>query len=344
MSKAYLVFSDGTAYEGTSFGAPVTACGELVFNTGVVGYIETLTDPAYAGQILLQTFPQMGNYGIIEEDFDGECHLRGYVVREWCETPSNFRCEYTLDKFLKDRGIPGICGVDTRAITRKIRDEGVMPAMICAEIPADLSVIKAEKISVTETGCKEAYEIPGEGMHVAVIDYGMKKSLTSYLEKKGCRFTVLPADASTQSVFALNPDGVLLSGGPGDPRDVDLSKVKALLGKVPMLGVGLGHQLIALAAGGEVQKMKYGHRGGNQPVRYADTGRTYITGQNHGYEVTKVVGGETILVNANDGTCEGAYYPAHRALSVQFQPDTIPGPQDASFLYDRFISMMGGEN
>lgn len=347
MSKAYLILSDGTVYEGTSFGAPTGTIGELVFTTGVVGYLETLTDPAYAGQIILQTFPAIGNYGVIEEDFDGAFHAAGYVVREWCDTPSNFRAQYDIDRLLKDKGIPGICGVDTRAITRRLRDHGPMNAMIAAEIPADLTALQNHKFTdaVKKTACTEIRTIPGEGSHAVIIDCGMKPSMVAALTARGCKVTVVPADTSAEAILALGPDGVLVSGGPGDPMDAHVPAVKALMGKLPMFGIGLGHQLMAIAAGAFTEKMPYGHRGSSQPVKEAATGRTYITEQNHGYAVVSdsVKNGAVSFANANDSSCEGTDYPELNAFSVQFNPDAS-GSRGTAFLYDRFITMMGGEN
>ena len=347
MNKAYLVLSDGSVFEGTSFGAAAPATGELVFTTGVVGYLETLTDPSYAGQIILQTFPAIGNYGVIEEDFDGDFHAAGYVVREWSDTPSNFRSQYTIDQLLKDKGIPGICGVDTRALTRKLRDHGPLNAMIVSEIPADLSALKAYKIigAVEKTTCSEIRTIPGEGKHAVVLDLGAKPSIVGALTARGCKVTIVPASTSADEILSLNPDGLLVSGGPGDPADVDLTAIKALLGKVPMFGIGLGHQLIALASGASTIRMPYGHRGANQPVKELASGRTYITQQNHGYAVVSdsVANGTVSFINANDGSCEGVDYPALNAFSAQFYPDS-EGPRSTAHLYDRFITMMGGEN
>lgn len=350
MRKAYLVFEDGTVFEGEGFGAEVESVGEAVFNTNVVGYIETLTDPAYAGQIVVQTFPMIGNYGIIEEDFVGQCCVKGYVAREWCDEPSNFRSEYTIDQFLKERGVPGICGVDTRAITRKLRDGGAMNAMICSAVPEDLAVVKEYRASglVSEMTCKAAHEVAALGeckKHAVVIDYGMMNSVAAELAKRGCGVTVVPAWTSAEEILALKPDGVLLSGGPGDPMDVDITAVKALMGKVPVFGIGLGHQLAALATGAATVKMVYGHRGSNQPVHEKATGRTYITAQNHGYVVDaeSVKMGFVSFANANDGSCEGIEYPTLNAFTVQFNPDST-GPRNTAFLYDRFITMMGGEN
>lgn len=347
MSKAYLILSDGTVFEGTSFGAAAPATGELVFTTGVVGYLETLTDPSYAGQIILQTFPAIGNYGVIEEDFDGAFHAAGYVVRDWCDTPSNFRSQYTIDQLLKDKGIPAICGVDTRALTRKLRDHGPLNAMIASEIPDDLTALQNYKITgaVEKTTCTGIKTISGKSKHAVVLDCGVKPSIVAALTARGCRVTIVPASTSAEEILSLNPDGLLISNGPGDPADVDLTAIKALLGKLPMFGIGLGHQLIALAAGASIKKMPYGHRGANQPVKEIASGRTYITQQNHGYAVVSdsVANGTISFVNANDGSCEGADYPTLNAFSVQFYPDS-EGPRSTAHLYDRFITMMGGEN
>lgn len=356
MSKAYLVLENGDVFEGEGFGAPSgagRAIGELVFTTNMVGYIETLTDPSYYGQIVMQTFPLIGNYGIIEADFEGECCVKGYVVREWCETPSNFRCQYDLDKFLKDRGIPGICGVDTRAITRIIRDNGVMNAMICETLPKDLDAVKAYKIvdAVKNVStCEETHYPPlGEKKYsVTLIDYGVKKNIVRELNKRGCEVNVVSADMSAESILVEKPDGVVLSNGPGDPSEntQSIAIIRALLGKVPMFGICLGHQLLALAAGGKTEKLKYGHRGGNQPVRDVNGVRTYITSQNHGYAVISesLPAGKTTYINANDHTCEGVDYPEYQAFSVQFHPEACTGPHDTSFLFDRFVAMMGGKN
>ena len=352
MNKAYLVLSDGTVYEGTGFGAESSSVGELVFTTGMVGYLETLTDPSYAGQIILQTFPLIGNYGVIESDFEGECFAKGYVVREWCDAPSNFRCQYDLDRFLKDRGDPGNCGVDTRAITRKLREQGVMNAMICREIPADLSLIRNYAVAgvVNAVTCAAASVHPAMGKtkkRVALIDYGAKRNIIRELQKRGCEVTVLPASTSAEDILAMQPDGVMLSNGPGDPGENTfcIAQIAKLLGRVPLFGICLGHQLTALAAGGRTEKMKYGHRGANQPVRELGGTRTYITSQNHGYAVVSesIRKGQIRFVNANDGTCEGVDYPEWNAFTVQFHPEACSGPKDTSFLFDRFMTMMGGE-
>ena len=351
MSKAYLVLSDGTVFEGESFGAQRASIGELVFNTGVVGYIETLTDPSYYGQIVMQTFPLIGNYGIIEADFEGICRVKGYVVREWCREPSNFRCQYDLDRFLKDRGVPGICGVDTRAITQHIRDKGVMNAMICSEPPKSLEEIQryaiTDAVASVSTGVTELFPATGEKKYnVTLVDFGAKANIERELQKRGCDVKVVPAGVSAEDILADHPDGVMLSNGPGDPAEnVEcIEHIRALLGKVPIFGICLGHQLMALAAGGKTVKLKYGHRGANQPCKDLRTGHTYITSQNHGYAVVSdsLPVGQVRFINANDQTCEGIDYPEYRAFTVQFHPEACAGPMDTSFLFDKFISLMGG--
>ena len=274
-----------------------------MFTTGMNGYIETLTDPSYYGQIVLQTFPLIGNYGIIPADFEGKCCVRGYVVREQCQTPSNFRCEETLDAFLKANNIPGIAGIDTRAVTRILREAGTMNAAICDAVPEELC-------------------------------------------RRGCAVTVLPCSVRAEDILAAPYDGVMLSNGPGDPTDnVDqIAEIAKLFGRIPMFGICLGHQLMALAQGGSTVKLKYGHRGVNQPARDVCGTRTFLTSQNHGYAVVpeSVKTGVIRYVNANDGTCEGVDYPDLRAFSVQFHPEACSGPHDTAFLFDRFCDLMGG--
>ena len=353
MKKGYLVLADGQVFEGLRFGAETETVGELVFTTGMCGYVETLTDPSYAGQIVMQTYPLIGNYGIIPADFEGACCIRGYVVREWCENPSNFRCGGNLDGFLKERGIPGLCGVDTRQLTRIIRESGVMNACICDQVPSDLSPVRDYAVAgvVAAVSRKAPAVFPAEGearFHVALLDYGAKNNIIRELQKRGCEVTVLPASASAADVLARNPDGVMLSNGPGDPAEnvYQIEQIQKILGKIPLFGICLGHQLTALAAGGKTYKLKYGHRGVNQPVRDLGGPRTYITSQNHGYAVDgdSVKTGRVSFANANDGTCEGLDYPGLRAFTVQFHPEARGGPQDTAFLFDRFMDLMkGGE-
>ena len=341
---AYLVLSNGMAFEGERIGAAGESIGELVFTTGVVGYLETLTDPAYAGQIVMQTFPLIGNYGVIEEDFESECTAKGYVVRELCDTPSNFRCQYTLGEYLEKKGVCGICGVDTRELTRILREEGAMNAIICDEIPGNLEAVKAYEIkgAVKSVSCSQKKVYPAEGEKkyaVTLMDFGVRKSLIRSLCARGCEVKVVPFDTAAEDVLADRPDGVVLSGGPGDPRDCmqSASQIAKLIGSLPVLGIGLGHQLAALGMGGRIEKLPCGHRGGNQPVKGRHTGRTHITSQNHSYVVVpeSLTGiGRMIFQNANDGTCEGMEYFQKNCITVQFDPE--------DFVLDEFVKMMGG--
>ncbi|MGI5984571.1 MAG: carbamoyl phosphate synthase small subunit [Oscillospiraceae bacterium] len=355
MSKVYIILENGRVFEGESFGAEGETIGELVFTTGVVGYVETLTDPSYAGQIIMHTFPEMGNYGIIHEDYESwKCHANGIVVRNWCKTPSNFRCEETLDDFLKTQGVVGICGVDTREITQIIRETGVMNAMITSQKPDGVpEEVKSYKIkdAVSETSTKSPYMIAPKGearYSVALIDYGAKRNIIRELLSFGCKVTVFPHNTKADEILALKPDGVMLSNGAGDPSDNTecIQEIKNLLGKVPMFGICLGHQLLALAAGGKTEKLRYGHRGGNQPVRELESGRVYITSQNHGYAVvadsldSKIA--KLSYVNLNDNTCEGLDYPSLRAYSLQFHPEAHAGPQDMRSTFEKFIDLMDG--
>ncbi len=352
---AFLVLSNGTVFEGRRIGAHLDRIGELVFTTGMEGYLETLTDPSYYGQIVTQTFPLIGNYGVIEEDFEGASTLFGYIVRELCDMPSNFRSAYPLNDYLVARGIPGLCGVDTREIVRITREEGVMNAMICDEVPADLSAIRAFAVrnavdSVTEAA-KETFPADGkEVCRVALIDYGAKHNIIRSLQKRGCTVTVWPARTTSEELLASGPDGIMLSNGPGDPKEnvACIAELKKLIGRLPVFGICLGHQLAALALGGDTIKLKYGHRGGNQPVKDLAAGRTYITSQNHGYAVVadslKGIGTESFR-NANDGSCEGMDYPDLKCFTVQFHPEAASGPRDTAVLFDRFVkNMIEGRN
>lgn len=351
MKKGYLVLADGQVFQGFRFGGEADALGELVFTTGMCGYVETLTDPSYAGQIVMQTYPLIGNYGMIPEDFEGDCHVRGYVVRERCEHPSNFRAGGDLDGFLKERNIPGLYGVDTRQLTRIIRESGVMNACICDEVPADLAPLRSYAVTgVVDAVTRRApyvYGAQGETrFRVTLLDYGAKNNIIRELQKRGCAVTVFPADAPAETILGSKADGVMLSNGPGDPAEnvYQIEQIQKILGKVPLFGICLGHQLTALAAGGRTYKLKYGHRGVNQPVRDLSGPRTYITSQNHGYAVDgdSVKPGRVSFVNANDGTCEGMDYPGLRAFTVQFHPEARGGPHDTAFLFDRFVELMKG--
>ena len=351
MKKGYLVLQDGRVFEGVRFGANADTIGELVFTTGMCGYIETLTDPSYAGQIVMQTYPLIGNYGIIREDFEGNCCVKGYVVREYCDAPSNFRTDCDLDTYLKEQNVPGLYGVDTRELTRIIREHGVMNATICDEVPADLKPVETYAVVgvVEAVTCKEPTVHPAVGeemFKVSLLDYGAKNNIIRELQKRGCTVTVLPATTSAEDILTSDPDGVMLSNGPGDPAEnvYQIEQIKKLLGKVPMFGICLGHQLTALAAGGKTYKLKYGHRGVNQPVRDVNGVRTFSTSQNHGYAVDSdsIQTGRLSFANANDGTCEGIDYPDLKAFTVQFHPEACTGPKDTSFLFDRFVELMKG--
>ena len=354
--EVYICLENGDVFKGYRFGADGDVLGELVFTTGMGGYIETLTDPSYYGQIVMQTFPLIGNYGIIAEDMESKkSYVSAYVVREKCEEPSNFRCEETLDKFLKNNGIVGVYGVDTREITKIIREAGVMNAIITS----DQSNIDNEKLAayrvtdaVKSVSDTRAQLHPSEEhkYNVVLLDFGAKGNIVRELQKRGCNVAVMPHDTKAEDILNLGVDGIMLSNGPGDPAENTeiIEEIKKLVGNVPIFGICLGHQLLALAMGGETTKLKYGHRGVNQPVKNLETGRTYISSQNHGYAVinesVEAAGGVVSYINANDGTCEGVDYPDKRAFSVQFHPEACSGPHDTRFIFDKFIGMMGGSD
>ena len=347
--KGKLVLKDGGVYEGTLYGDH-PAVGEVVFTTGMSGYQETLTDPSFCGQIVVFTYPLIGNYGIIPADFEGKCCVRGYVVREACPTPSNFRCAQTLDAFLKENNIPGIAGIDTRAVTRILREAGTMNAAICDAVPEELAPLRAYRITdpVPQVTTPESYTLRPEGgvLHrVALIDYGAKRNIARELCKRGCAVTVLPCSARAEDILTAGYDGVMLSNGPGDPAEnVEIiANIREMLSTgIPTFGICLGHQLTALAAGAKTMKLKYGHRGANQPVTDFESGRTFITSQNHGYAVVgeelPAEMGEVAQVNANDGTCEGIKYKKWNCFTVQFHPEANGGPKDTEFLFDRFLN------
>lgn len=354
-NKLYICLEDGHIFEGKSFGAKGSVIGELVFTTGMCGYIETLTDPSYYGQIVMQTFPLIGNYGFIKDDAESSrSYVSAYIVREKCDAPSNFRCDETLEKYLIDNNIIGVYDVDTREITKIIREKGVVNAVICSDPRnVDYDALKEYKITdaVKKTSVKKPCLIPGENhrFNVVLLDYGKKDNIPRELAKRGCNVAVVPSDTKAEDILSLNPDGIMLSNGPGDPNDNPecINELKKLIGKVPIFGICLGHQLLALAMGGKTVKLKYGHRGVNQPVKNLKTGRTYISSQNHGYAVVneemEKCGGVISYINANDGTNEGVDYPDKNAFSVQFHPEACSGPHDTRFLFDRFIDRMGGK-
>ena len=354
--KVYLVLASGDVFEGTSIGAKGEAVGEVVFTTAMAGYLETITDPSYYGQIVVQTFPLIGNVGVIPEDFESSgIRLKGYIVRELCEYPSNFRCKGRLGDFLKEQGVIGIQGIDTRHLTKIVRERGVMNGIITSSPKLTAAQKKAlaeysVKGAVQATSCKKTYVVPAEGekrFKVALLDYGSKSNIERELVKRGCEITVFPSSAKAEEVIAGGFDGVMLTNGPGDPAEntFEIAQVKKMMGAgVPVFGICLGHQLMALAQGAKTVKLKYGHRGGNQPAKEVGTERIYVTSQNHGYAVD----GDTLpkdkgrvsFVNANDGTGEGIEYTCCNAFSVQFHPEACAGPLDTQFLFDRFISRM----
>ena len=354
--KAYLLLADGTLFEGKSLGVAGTTVGEVVFATGMVGFEETLTDPSYYGQLITQTYPLIGNYGMNSQDKESDrIWAKGYIVRESCQYPSNFRCEKTLDAFLKEQNIVGIEGIDTRRLTRILRSHGVMNGAITTEYSEEkreelLAEIRSYSIvdAVKAVTCSEpTVHGKGEKYKVALLDFGCKNNIVRCLVKRGCEVTVLPAFATAEEIKAMDVDGVMLSNGPGDPAEnvqiiENLRSIMAL--GLPVFGICLGHQLSALAAGASTGKLKFGHRGANQPVTDLAHDRTLITSQNHGYAVLgdtlPAEMGKVSHVNANDGTCEGVAYTAWNCFTVQFHPEASGGPRDAEYLFDEFIRRM----
>ncbi len=352
LNKVYIILEDGHVFEGEGFGAVGETLGELVFSTSVVGYVEALSDPCYAGQIVLHTFPLMGNVGWIEEDMRSSgSYMKGIIVREWCDAPSNFRAGETLDSYLKKAGIVGVSGVDTREITQILRDKGVMNAMITSVKPEGVpETVKNYSVEATVPYSNAVYEAAGEKrFDVTLIDCGANAQSVQELTARGCRVSCVPCTASADEIAALGGDAFLVSEGPGNPADYAavVETIRALMGTKPMFGIGLGHQLMALAAGGKTEKLKYGHRGGNQPAKELASSRTYITAQNHGYVVTAenlaAMGAELSYVNANDGSCEGLVYPDKQAFSLQFHPENFTDSRKMAYDFDKFISMMGGD-
>ncbi len=390
--KAYLILEDGSIFEGTHIGAEREVVSEIVFNTSMAGYLEVLTDPSYAGQAVCMTYPLIGNYGICREDMEsGRAWPDGFIVRELSRIPSNFRCDLTIQEFLEENNVPGIAGIDTRALTRILREKGTMNGMITTKEYGDLTEILprlhtyatgkvVEKVSCTapytvrasqdlaDNGTvsgsarfdKEAYargvrerrpslvkELSGRGLRVALLDFGAKDNISRSLAARGCEVTVYPALTGAEEILRSGADGIMLSNGPGDPKECvsiiqELKKLYA--SDMPVFAICLGHQLMALATGADTYKMKYGHRGGNHPVKDLTTGRVYISSQNHGYVVDTGHLDPAVavpaFVNVNDGTNEGLAYTGKNIFTVQFHPEACCGPQDSGYLFDRFISMM----
>ena len=352
--KAYLILEDGTVFTGTSIGSEREVISEIVFNTSMTGYLEVLTDPSYAGQAVVMTYPLIGNYGICHKDMESaKPWPDGYIVRELSRIPSNFRSEDTIQNFLKEHDIPGICGIDTRALTKILREKGTMNGMITTKEYTDFSepIKRMKEYTVTgvvlKTTTKQTYVLPGNGKKVALLDYGAKRNIARSLNQRGCEVTVYPADTPAEKVLAGKPDGIMLSNGPGDPKEntAIIREVKKLYeSDVPIFAICLGHQLMALANGMDTHKLKYGHRGGNHPVKDLETGRVYISSQNHGYVVDTDNLDPTVavpaFVNVNDSTNEGLKYVGKNIFTVQYHPEACPGPLDSGYLFDRFLKMM----
>jgi len=353
---AYLILENGMIFEGKNFGAQGEITGEVVFTTGMTGYLETLTDPSYHGQIVLQTFPLIGNYGIIPEDFEsGNVGPVAYITKYPCQDPSNFRNEGELGTFLRERGVIGLCEIDTRAITKIIRERGVMNGKITSRKPGeeDLYEIQSHKIknpvqSVTSKE-KKFFASDAKKFTVALYDFGAKENIRRELQQRGCDVWAFPSTASADEILSVSPQGIMLSNGPGDPTDnaAIIENVKILMQKnIPVFGICLGHQLMALANDFGTQKLKYGHRGANQPVKDTQTGKVYITSQNHGYEVISDSISPNIasewFFNVNDRSCEGILYKNAPAFSVQFHPEACGGPKDTAFIFDKFLQMIEG--
>lgn len=348
-----LLLEDGTFFKGTSFGSDRDAFGEVVFTTAMTGYQELLTDQSFLGQMVTMTYPMIGNYGINRDDCEAKKPLmHAFIIRDLCEEPSNFRSGMSLDTYLKKMDVPGLHGIDTRRLTRHIREKGAVKGCI---ISAKHSVEEGLEIlagftpfrdHMKRASVKTAYEVPGGGKRVVLMDFGMKQSILKELNRLGFHVNVLPCDATAEEVMEFGPDGVMLSNGPGDPMDaLDVAKeVAKLLPQVPVFGICMGHQILSLACGARTRKMKFGHRGGNNPVRDLATGKIMITSQNHGYVVCEdSLAGTGLLpthVCVNDGSLEGVRHETYNAFSVQFHPESSPGPSDARGLFEQFRNAM----
>ena len=340
--KAKLILENGVVFEGKAFGYLKECVGEVVFNTGMTGYQEVLTDPSYYGQIVTMTYPLIGNYGINLEDLESkEPKVRGFIVREKCQYPNNFRCELELETYLAQNKVLGLDGIDTRALTKILRNNGTMKGIIVLD-NSNLEDVKdkleafSNRDAVSIVSTNEKYEISGEGKNVAIIDFGIKQNIIRNFVKRGCNVTVFPYDFKAEEVLEINPDLVFLSNGPGDPEDMGeaVNEVKKIVGKKPIVGICLGHQLLALTLGGETKKLKFGHRGCNHPVKDLIN----ITSQNHGYYVATLPENMEIThVSMNDGTVEGMKHKELPIFSVQFHPEACPGPKDSEYIFDEFM-------
>ena len=353
--KAFLILEDGTVFEGTSIGSAREVISEIVFNTSMTGYLEVFTDPSYAGQAVVMTYPLIGNYGVTPDMESTRPWIDGCIVRELSRIPSNFRCQGTIQDFLKNHDIPGIAGIDTRALTKILREKGTMNGMITAnenyQIEAVIPKLKAYRTGnvVDQVTCQTASLLNGKGKKVALLDLGAKKNIAKSLQQRGCEVAIYPARTLAEEILGGNPDGIMLSNGPGDPKECKeiIQEIQKLYASgTPVFAICLGHQLMALANGADTYKMKYGHRGGNHAVKDLETGRVYISSQNHGYVVDadKLSPNLAVpaFVNVNDGTNEGLRYTQKPVFTVQFHPEACPGPKDSGYLFDKFIEMMGG--
>lgn len=369
--KAYLILEDGSVFEGESIGAKKDVISEIVFNTSMTGYLEILTDPSYAGQAIVMTYPLIGNYGVAYPDMESKkCFADAYIIHELAEEPSNFRSEDTLEAFLVANNVPGIVGIDTRALTKRLRERGTMNGLITTNpdivFEQILPTLKQYQVTgvVAKVTCSEpSVHTPDEfvptpldekrpykketGFRVALIDYGSKQNILRNLLKRGCTVTVYPANTKAEDIIAAAPDGIMLSNGPGDPAELTdiIEELKKLYeSRIPIFAICLGHQLMALATGCKTKKMKWGHRGANHPVKDLCSGRVYLSSQNHGYMVLEntIRKGlaEISFINANDGTVEGLHYLGKNIFTVQFHPEACSGPQDTEFLFDNFMNMM----
>lgn len=352
--KVYVTLQNGKVFQGYRFGAEGNISGELIFSTSMVGYVETLTDPCNYGKILVQTFPLIGNYGVMSKDVESDkTWLSAYIVREICETPSNFRCEGDLDSYLKGQGVVGVYGIDTRELTKVLREEGTMNARISArklkedELKALASFKIENATKVTAPTVKETYGDENANYSVALWNFGAKNSEIKNLVKQGYHVISMPATATAEEILALNTDGIVISDGAGDPKEntVAIEEIKKVIGKKPIFGVGLGHLLLALALGCDTKKQKYGHCGANQPVKCLQVGKVYVSSQNHNYTVVKdsVKNGEILFINVNDGSCEGIDYKEYAAFGVQFAPEACSIGNPENPLYKKFFMLMKKE-
>lgn len=351
--KRQLILEDGTVLIGKGFGSDIEKAGEVVFNTGMTGYQEILSDPSYCGQIVTLTYPLVGNYGINRDDFESILPaISGFIVKEVADFPSNWRSDWSLDEYFKMKNIPAISGIDTRKLTRIIRQYGTLKGAICSMDQNPNTIIHKLRLNalptnqVEQVSTKTAYPSPGRGYRIVLVDFGMKHGILRELNKRDCDVIVVPYHSTAEEILQLKPDGIMLSNGPGDPKDVPeaIEMIRGILGKVPLFGICLGHQLFALACGANTEKMKFGHRGSNHPVKELTTGRVAITSQNHGYTVEEDSLTNTLLeithIAINDGSVEGLKHKEFPAFTVQYHPEASPGPEDANGLFDQFLKMV----